>query len=60
MKFAYIVKIHAGCFNDVVVSMKPTIQGAVADGLRHYRKTALRPNEMRPEIHVEPTVVVGP
>lgn len=58
MKFAYIVKIQAGCFHDVVVSMKSTVQGAVADGLKHYRKTALRPQETRPSIEASPTVVV--
>jgi len=58
MKFGYIVKIKAGLFSDVIVSLKSNIQGAVADGLKHYRAACLKPNEMRPEITATPTVIV--
>jgi hypothetical protein len=58
LKFGYIVRIQAGGFHDTVISLKPTLQAAINAGLRHYRKTCLRPNEVRPSIEASPTMVL--
>lgn len=54
---AYILTINGGNFFDRVVSLKSTVDEAVKDGLKHYKKTSATPG-IRPEIKAEPTNVV--
>jgi hypothetical protein len=58
MRIAFVVTIEGGLFRDKVISLARTIDGAVRDGLRHYKKIAARPH-LIPAIKAERMIVVS-
>ena len=59
MTYGYIVKISGGLFNDTIVSLKSTPNGAINDGMKWYREAAAKP-QLRPTISISPVMVAVP